>query len=44
MWCLVNRKLGIVIFFYEDTVDKNGKKHSGGRRRAVLKNSLAIKR
>ncbi|MBQ4466578.1 MAG: transposase, partial [Firmicutes bacterium] len=22
MWCLVNRKAGIVIFFYEDTVDK----------------------
>ena len=40
MWCLVNRKLGIVIFFYEDTVDKNGKKHSGGRRRAVLKEFL----
>ena len=40
MWCLVNRKLGIVIFFYEDTVDKKGKKHSGGRRRAVLKEFL----
>ncbi len=40
MWCLVNRKLGIVVFFYEDTVDKNGKKHSGGRRRAVLKEFL----
>ena len=37
MWCLVNRKAGIVIFFYEDTVDKNGKVHTGGRRRAVLK-------
>ena len=40
MWCLVNRKAGIVIFFYEDTVDQNGKKHSGGRRRAVLKEFL----
>ena len=44
MWCLVNRKLGIVIFFYEDTVDKNGKKHSGGRRRAVLKEFLGDKK
>jgi hypothetical protein len=44
MWCLVNRKLGIVIFFYEDTVDKNGKKHSGGRRRAVLKEFLGNKK
>ena len=40
MWCLVNRKAGIVIFFYEDTVDENGKIHSGGRRRAVLKDFL----
>ena len=40
MWCLVNRKAGIVIFFYEDTVDENGKVHSGGRRRAVLKEFL----
>ena len=40
MWCLVNRKAGIVIFFYEDTVDEKGKMHSGGRRRAVLKEFL----
>ena len=40
MWCLVNRKAGIVIFFYEDTVDKKGKVHTGGRRRAVLKEFL----
>ena len=40
MWCLVNRKAGIVIFFYEDVVDENGKVHSGGRRRAVLKEFL----
>ena len=40
MWCLVNRKAGIVIFFYEDTVDEKGKTHSGGRRRAVLKEFL----
>ena len=40
MWCLVNRKAGIVIFFYEDCVDKNGKVHTGGRRREVLKEFL----
>ena len=40
MWCLVNRKAGIVIFFYEDSVDENGKIHQGGRRRAVLKEFL----
>jgi len=40
MWCLVNRKAGIVIFFYEDTVDQYGKKKSGGRNRAVLKDFL----
>ena len=40
MWCLVNRKAGIVIFFYEDTVDKKGKVHTGGRRREVLKDFL----
>ena len=36
MWCLVNRVLGIVIFFYEDTTDENGVKHEGGRGRNVL--------
>lgn len=36
MWCLVNRALGIVIFFYEDTTDENGVKHEGGRGRNVL--------
>ena len=36
MWCLVNRKARIVIFFYEDTVDKNGEKQHGGRNRNVL--------
>ena len=40
MWCLVNRKAGIVIFFYEDTVDQYGKRKSGGRNRAVLKDFL----
>ena len=40
MWCLVNRKAGIVIFFYEDTVDKYGKRKGGGRNRAVLKDFL----
>lgn len=40
MWCLVNRKANIVIFFYEDTVDKDGNRKSGGRNRAVLKDFL----
>lgn len=41
MWCLVNRALGIVIFFYEDTTDENGVKHEGGRGRNVLLDFLA---
>jgi hypothetical protein len=41
MWCLVNRKSKIVIFFYEDCEDEDGTKHEGGRRRAVLKDFLA---
>jgi hypothetical protein len=41
MWCLVNRKSKIVIFFYEDCEDEDGAKHEGGRRRAVLKEFLA---
>ena len=40
MWTLVNRKAGIVIFFYEDCEDEDGVKHEGGRRRAVLKDFL----
>jgi hypothetical protein len=32
----MNRALGIVIFFYEDTTDGNGVKHEGGRGRNVL--------
>ena len=40
MWTLVNRKAGIVIFFYEDCEDENGEKHEGGRRRTVLKEFL----
>ena len=40
MWTLVNRKAGIVIFFYEDCEDEDGEKHEGGRRRAVLKDFL----
>lgn len=41
MWCLVNRKENIVIFFYENTADENGcaGKH-GGRGRTVLKDFL----
>ena len=40
MWCLVNRKANIVIFFYEDMVDKYGNRKSSGRNRAVLKDFL----
>lgn len=40
MWCLVNKKAGIVIFFYEDCLDENGIKHHGGRGRSVLKDFL----
>ncbi len=40
IWCLVNRKAGIVIFFYEDCLDQNGNKHQGGRGRSVLKDFL----
>lgn len=36
MWCLVNRKARIVIFFYEDTVEADGEKKHGGRNRNVL--------
>ena len=34
------RKAKILIFFYEDTVDKYGNRKSGGRNRAVLKDFL----
>lgn len=40
IWTLVNRKAGIVIFFYEDCEGEDGVKHEGGRRRAVLKDFL----
>lgn len=40
MWCLVNKKAGIVIFFYEDCLDEQGTKHEGGRGRSVLKDFL----
>ena len=40
MWCLANRKAGIVIFFYEDAVDGNGNQKHGGRSRSVLKDFL----
>lgn len=36
MWCLVNRKARIVIFFYEDAIDEAGEKKHGGRNRNVL--------
>ena len=40
MWCLVNRKARIVIFFYEDTTDDEGVQKHGGRNRKVLKEFL----
>ena len=40
MWCLVNRKARIVIFFYEDTTDDEGLQKHGGRNRNVLKEFL----
>ena len=40
MWCLVNKKAGIVIFFYEDFLDEDGTKHESGRGRSVLKDFL----
>ena len=40
MWCLVNRKARIVIFFYEDTTDDEGVRKHGGRGRNVLKEFL----
>lgn len=40
MWCLVNRKARIVIFFYEDTTDDEGLQKHGGRSRNVLKDFL----
>ena len=40
MWCLVNRKARIVIFFYEDTTDGEGVQKHGGRSRNVLKEFL----
>jgi len=40
MWCLVNKKANIVIFFYEDCTDADGSKHTGGRCRRVLTNFL----
>lgn len=40
MWCLVNRKARIVIFFYEDTTDGKGVRKHGGRNRNVLKEFL----
>lgn len=40
MWCLVNRKARIVIFFYEDTTGDEGVQKHGGRNRNVLKEFL----
>ncbi len=40
MWCLVNRKAHIVIFFYEDTTEDDGAQKHGGRNRNVLKEFL----
>lgn len=40
MWCLVNSKARIVIFFYEDTTDDEGLQKHGGKSRNVLKEFL----
>lgn len=40
MWCLVNRKARIVMFFYEDCEYEDGSKHEGGRGRRVLTDFL----
>lgn len=40
MWCLVNRKARIVIFFYKDTTDDKGVQKHEGRNRNVLKDFL----
>ena len=37
MWCLVNKEARIVIFFYEDTEDKDGNQKHGGRRTLLVK-------
>ena len=44
MWCLVNHKANIVIFFYEDTVDKYGNRKSGGRNRVYKSEDLYIEK
>ena len=43
MWCLVNRKARIVIF-YEDTTDNEGVQKHGGRNRNVLKELLVMQK
>lgn len=44
MWCLVNPKANIVIFFYEDTVDKYGNRKSCGRNRVYKREDLYIEK
>lgn len=44
MWCLINRKANIVIFFYEDTVDKYSNRNSGGRNRVYKREDLYIEK
>ena len=44
MWCLVNHKTNIVIFFYEDTVDKYGNRKSGGRNHVYKREDLYIEK
>lgn len=44
MWCLVNRKANIVIFFYEDTVDKYGNRKNGGRNHVYKREDFYIEK
>lgn len=44
MWCLVNRKARIVIFFYEDAETAEGERKHGGRNRNVLVDFLGSAR
>ncbi len=44
MWCLVNRNANIVIFFYEDTVDKYGNRKNGGRNHVYKREDFYIEK
>ena len=40
MWCLVNRKAGIVIFFYADCLDESSNNHENNHNHNILKDFL----